>query len=628
MAKQQFKAEAQRLLDLMINSIYTNREIFIRELISNASDAIDKLYYRSLTDGNTGVNRDDFGIDIKTDKEARTVTISDNGIGMTKEELENNLGTIAKSGSLNFKQNMDKNEEIDIIGQFGVGFYSAFMVAKNVKVISKAFGEETAWCWESSGLDGFTVSEAVRDANGTTITMTLKDNTDDDNYDEFLNSSALAALVRKYSDYIRYPIRMDMIKYTYDEEAKESVEGFENRVVNSMVPIWKKQKSELKQEDYNNFFRDKFFEFSEPYRTIHFNTEGAATFNALLFVPGQVSPEYYTRSYKRGLKLYSNGVMIMEQCEDLLPEHFSFVRGLVDSQDLSLNISREMLQQDRQLQVIAGRIEKKVKSELVSMMKNDREKYEKFFNDYGFQLKYGCYNDYGTHKDFLQELIMFYSSTEKKLVTLEEYCARMKEDQKYIYYARGESIEKIEKMPQLEAAREKGYEILYMTENIDEFCAQSIFKVDDKEFRSVSSVETDTADDETKAALEKETEDKKDVIGFIKEALNEKVKDVRLSARLKSYPVCLTSEGMISLEMEKMFSDMPGEQKVKAERILEINPNHAIYKTLCTLHETDKDKLKLYADILYTQASLVEGLAPEDPVAYSNAICDLLADKM
>lgn len=628
MAKQQFKAEAQRLLDLMINSIYTNREIFIRELISNASDAIDKLYYRSLTDGNTGVNRDDFGIDIKTDKEARTVTISDNGIGMTKEELENNLGTIAKSGSLNFKQNMDKNEEIDIIGQFGVGFYSAFMVAKNVKVVSKAFGEETAWCWESSGLDGFTVSEAVRDANGTTITMTLKDNTDDDNYDEFLNTSALAALVRKYSDYIRYPIRMDMIKYTYDEEAKESVEGFENRVVNSMVPIWKKQKSELKQEDYNNFFRDKFFEFSEPYRTIHFNTEGAATFNALLFVPGQVSPEYYTRSYKRGLKLYSNGVMIMEQCEDLLPEHFSFVRGLVDSQDLSLNISREMLQQDRQLQVIAGRIEKKVKSELVSMLKNDRDKYEKFFKDYGFQLKYGCYNDYGTHKDFLQELIMFYSSTEKKLVTLEEYCARMKEDQKYIYYARGESIEKIEKMPQLEAAREKGYEILYMTENIDEFCAQSIFKVDDKEFRSVSSVETDTADDETKAALEKEAEDKKDVIGFIKETLNEKVKDVRLSARLKSYPVCLTSEGMISLEMEKMFSDMPGEQKVKAERILEINPNHAIYKTLCTLHETDKDKLKLYADILYTQASLVEGLAPEDPVAYSNAICDLLADKM
>ena len=622
MAKQQFKAEAQRLLDLMINSIYTNREIFIRELISNASDAIDKLYYRSLTDGNTGVNRDDFGIDIKTDKEARTVTISDNGIGMTKEELENNLGTIAKSGSLNFKQNMDKNEEIDIIGQFGVGFYSAFMVAKNVKVVSKAFGEETAWCWESSGLDGFTVSEAVRDANGTTITMTLKDNTDDDNYDEFLNTSALAALVRKYSDYIRYPIRMDMIKYTYDEEAKESVEGFENRVVNSMVPIWKKQKSELKQEDYNNFFRDKFFEFSEPYRTIHFNTEGAATFNALLFVPGQVSPEYYTRSYKRGLKLYSNGVMIMEQCEDLLPEHFSFVRGLVDSQDLSLNISREMLQQDRQLQVIAGRIEKKVKSELVSMLKNDRDKYEKFFKDYGFQLKYGCYNDYGTHKDFLQELIMFYSSTEKKLVTLEEYCARMKEDQKYIYYARGESIEKIEKMPQLEAAREKGYEILYMTENIDEFCAQSIFKVDDKEFRSVSSVETDTADDETKAALEKEAEDKKDVIGFIKETLNEKVKDVRLSA------VCLTSEGMISLEMEKMFSDMPGEQKVKAERILEINPNHAIYKTLCTLHETDKDKLKLYADILYTQASLVEGLAPEDPVAYSNAICDLLADKM
>lgn len=628
MEKQQFKAEAQRLLDLMINSIYTNQEIFIRELISNASDAIDKLYYHSLSDNNTGISREDFSIDIQTDKEARTLTISDNGIGMTREELENNLGTIAKSGSLNFKETAEKKEEIDIIGQFGVGFYSAFMVAKNVKVISKAYGAEKAYCWESSGLDGFIITECEREGHGTTIILSLKDSSSSEsNYDHYLDTGFLATLVTKYSDYIRYPIRMDMVKRDYDPEAEESKETIENQVINSMVPIWKKQKSELTSEDYKNFFREKFYEYSEPYRIIHFNTEGASTFNALLFIPGQVSPEYYTRSYKRGLKLYSNGVLIMEQCEDLLPEYFGFVRGIVDSQDLSLNISREMLQQDRQLKVIANRIEKKIKSELVSMMKNEREKYEKFFHDYGFQLKLGCYNDFGMHCDFLKELVMFYSSTEKKLVTLEEYRSRMKDEQKYIYYACGESIEKIEKMPQIEMAKEKGYEILYMTETVDEFCIQSIRQVDEKEFRSVSSVDTDTADEETKATVEKEAEEKKDMFGFLKEALGDKVKDVRLSTRLKSYPVCLTNDGFISIEMEKMMNAMPGDQKVKAERVLEINPNHPIYKTLCSLYEKDKDKLKAYTEILYTQASLVEGLTLEDPIAYSNAICDLLAEK-
>ncbi|MEG1869311.1 MAG: molecular chaperone HtpG [Oscillospiraceae bacterium] len=630
MAIQEFKAEAQRLMDLMINSIYTNKEIFLRELISNSSDAIDKLYYHSLKDDNTGIGRDQFYIRIDLDEQARTMTFSDNGIGMTKEELESNLGTIAKSGSLGFKNSIEKNEDIDIIGQFGVGFYSAFMVAQNVKVISKAYGSDTAYCWQSSGLEGFEITEADKETNGTIITLTLKENNDDDNYDKFLESYYVSSLVKKYSDYIRYPIKMDMVKYNYnkdkpDEEAEEEIV---EETVNSMVPLWKKQKSEITEEEYLSFFKDKFYEYAKPSRIIHFSTEGAATFNALLYIPSQLPPEYYTKNYQKGLKLYSNGVLIMDRCEDLLPDHFSFVKGIVDSQDLSLNISREMLQQDRQLKIIAGRIEKKIKSELESMMNNDREAYDKFFKDYGYGIKFGVYNEYGKNSELLKDLIMFHSSTEKKLVTLKEYCDRMKEDQKYIYYACGESIDKIDKMPQMEMVRDKGYEVLYMTDNVDEFTVQILHSCEEKEFRNVSKADLDSSTEEEKAALEKQTEDNSDLFSFLKEALKDKVKDVCLSAKLKSYPVCLSAEGEISIEMEKMINQMPGDQKIKAEKVLEINPNHPIYTTLCNLLENDKDKLKDYANILYTQAQLIEGVAIDDPVAYSNAICNLLTDKI
>lgn len=634
MKMKQFKAESKRLLDLMINSIYTHKEIFLRELISNASDAIDKLYYHALSDGNTGLNRDDFSIRLDLDKENRTLTITDNGCGMTKEELENNLGVIAKSGSLAFKQENEAKEEIDIIGQFGVGFYSAFMVASNVKVYSKAYGAEEAWVWESNGAEGYTVEPCEKESNGTQIVLTIKEDTEDEKYSEFLESYRIQELVRKYSDYIRYPIRMEVEKSRMkeqpegeeaDEEKAPEYETYtEVETLNSMVPIWRKNKNELTDEDYNSFYKEKFFDYSDPLKVIHTYTEGAATYHALLFIPAKAPYNYYTRDYEKGLKLYASGVLIMDSCKDLLSDHFSFVKGLVDSEDLSLNISREMLQHDRQLKVIASRLEKKIKSELLSMLKNDREKYEEFFKNFGLQLKYGVYNGFGANKELLQDLLLFYSSSEQKLVTLEEYVSRMKEDQKYIYYAGGESREQIERLPQTELVKEKGYEILYLTDDVDEFALQMMHDYSEKEFKSVSASDLDLDTEEEKKEFEKQAEENKDLLTFMKDALDGKVKAVVLSKRLKSHPVCLSNEGMLSIEMEKVLNAMPNDQKVKAERVLEINASHPIFEKLAKLYAEDQEKLKTYAQLLYTQAELIEGMPVEDPVAFSNAVCELM----
>ena len=634
MKMKQFKAESKRLLDLMINSIYTHKEIFLRELISNASDAIDKLYYHALSDGNTGLNRDDFSIELAIDKENRTLTITDNGCGMTKEELENNLGVIAKSGSLAFKQENEAKEDIDIIGQFGVGFYSAFMVAANVKVYSRAYGADEAYVWESNGAEGYTVEPCEKASNGTQIVLTIKEDTEDEKYSEFLESYRVHELVRKYSDYIRYPIRMEVEKSRMkeqpegeeaDEEKAPEYETYtEVETLNSMVPIWRKNKNELTDEDYNSFYKEKFFDYSDPLKVIHTYTEGAATYHALLFIPAKAPYNYYTRDYEKGLKLYASGVLIMDSCKDLLPDHFSFVKGLVDSEDLSLNISREMLQHDRQLKVIASRLEKKIKSELLSMLKNDREKYEEFFKNFGLQLKYGVYNGFGANKELLQDLLLFYSSSEQKLVTLEEYVSRMKEDQKYIYYAGGESREQIERLPQTELVKDKGYEILYLTDDVDEFALQMMHDYSEKEFKSVSASDLDLDTEEEKKEFEKQTEENKDLLTFMKDALDGKVKAVVLSKRLKSHPVCLSNEGMLSIEMEKVLNAMPNDQKVKAERVLEVNASHPIFEKLSKLYAEDQEKLKTYAQLLYTQAELIEGMPVEDPVAFSNAVCELM----
>ena len=634
MKMKQFKAESKRLLDLMINSIYTHKEIFLRELISNASDAIDKLYYHALSDGNTGLNRDDFSIELAIDKENRTLTITDNGCGMTKEELENNLGVIAKSGSLAFKQENEAKEDIDIMGQFGVGFYSAFMVAANVKVYSRAYGADEAYVWESNGAEGYTVEPCEKASNGTQIVLTIKEDTEDEKYSEFLESYRVQELVRKYSDYIRYPIRMEVEKSRMkeqpegeeaDEEKAPEYETYtEVGTLNSMVPIWRKNKNELTDEDYNSFYKEKFFDYSDPLKVIHTYTEGAATYHALLFIPAKAPYNYYTRDYEKGLKLYASGVLIMDSCKDLLPDHFSFVKGLVDSEDLSLNISREMLQHDRQLKVIASRLEKKIKSELLSMLKNDREKYEEFFKNFGLQLKYGVYNGFGANKELLQDLLLFYSSSEQKLVTLEEYVSRMKEDQKYIYYAGGESREQIERLPQTELVKDKGYEILYLTDDVDEFALQMMHDYSEKEFKSVSASDLDLDTEEEKKEFEKQTEENKDLLTFMKDALDGKVKAVVLSKRLKSHPVCLSNEGMLSIEMEKVLNAMPNDQKVKAERVLEVNASHPIFEKLSKLYAEDQEKLKTYAQLLYTQAELIEGMPVEDPVAFSNAVCELM----
>mgnify|MGYP001630195819 FL=1 len=633
MRTKQFKAESKRLLELMINSIYTHREIFLRELISNASDAIDKLYYHSLSENLTGLSRDDFSIELALDKDARTLTITDNGCGMTKDELESNLGTIAKSGSLAFKQEEDgeHKEDIDIIGQFGVGFYSAFMVASRVTVYSRPYGSDEAWKWESRGVEGYTIEPCEMDGHGTKIVLTLKENEGEENYDEFLDPHRVSALVKRYSDYIRYPIRMDMparrLKEGCPEDKPEYEDYTEHETLNSMVPIWKKNKSELKDEDYNNFYKEKYFDFEDPALVIHSSTEGAATYNALLFIPARAPFNYYSRDYEKGLQLYASGVLIMDRCADLLPDCFSFVKGLVDSQDLSLNISREMLQHDRQLKVIAGRLEKKIHSELLSMLKNDRDQYEKFWKNFGLQLKFGVYNDYGAKKDLLQDLLLFHSSSEEKLVTLSEYVGRMKESQKYIYYACGETVEKIGLLPQTELLRDQGYEILYLTDDVDEFALRMLFKYEDKEFKSVADKDLGLETEEEKEEIKKQNEENKDLLGFLRDALDGKVKEVRLSSRLKSHPVCLSSDGMVSLEMEKVLSAMPGEQKPKAERVLEVNASHPVFAAMRKLYadEGGRDRLKQYASLLYSQALLIEGMSIDDPVAFSNAICDLMS---
>ncbi len=624
MRKKQFKAESKRILDLMINSIYTHNEIFLRELISNASDACDKLYYNALKNGNTGLDRNSLAIDIKLNKDDRTITISDKGCGMSADELENNLGTIARSGSLDFKTENEKRDDIEIIGQFGVGFYSAFMVAKSVKVVSKAFGSDKAYCWESKGADGYTIEECEKAENGTDITLVLKDNTDDEDYDEYLEEYKIKSIVKKYSDYIRYPIRMDVEK-TRKIEGKDEFETYiENEVLNSMVPIWRKSSSQLTEEDYNNFYMDKFYDYEKPLKVIHSSVEGNATYNMMLFIPSKAPYNYYTKDYEKGLQLYSNGVLIMEKCADLLPDYFSFVKGLVDSQDLSLNISREMLQHDRQLKIISTNIEKKIKSELLSMLKNDRDNYEKFFKSFGLQIKFGIYNNFGMNKDVLQDLIMFHSSSENKLVSLEEYVSRMKEDQKYIYYASGESVAKIEQLPQIELLKDKGFEVLFLTDDVDEFAIKMLMKYNDKEFKSISEGDLGIETEEEKKENAKKSEDNKELFNIMKEALQDKVKEVRLSTRLKSHPVCLSTEGGISLEMEKVLSQMPNnEQGIKAQKILEINANHPIFNKLVSM-KNDKEKLNSYAQILYNQALLIEGFSIEDPVAFSNAICELM----
>ena len=632
MAKKQFKAESKRLLDLMINSIYTHKEIFLRELISNASDAVDKLYYKTITEGDTGISRDDFGIRIEADRENRTLRIIDNGMGMTREELEKNLGTIAKSGSLDFKSEMDKKDEIDIIGQFGVGFYSAFMVSDKVSVLSRAYGSDEAYMWESSGADGYTITEAEKDSNGTEITLTLKEDTDDENYSEYLDTYKIKSLITKYSDYIRYPIQMMVEKNRLKpgcEDKKPEEQEYETyqelETLNSMVPLWKKNKSEIKDEDYNEFYKDKFYDFTDPAKVIHTDVEGVVSYTALLFIPGQAPFNYYTKDYEKGLQLYSSGVLIMDKCPDLLPDYFSFVKGLVDSQDLSLNISREMLQHDRQLRAIAQRLEKKIKSELLSMLKTDREKYISFFKNFGLQLKYGLYDSFGANKETLKDLLMFYSSTEKALVTLSEYVSRMKHEQKYIYYASGETVEQIDRLPQTELLKEKGYEILYLTDSIDEFALQVMREFDEKQFKSVSGEDLDIEESkEEKEAAEKQAEESKDLLEFMKESLDGKVSEVKLSHRLKSHPVCLTSKGGLSIEMEKVLNAMPTDEKVQAERVLEINAKHPVLEKLKKEYDTDKDTVKKYTALLYDQARLIEGLPIEDPVEFSNAVCELM----
>lgn len=626
MAKKQFKAESKRLLDLMINSIYTHKEIFLRELISNASDAIDKLYYRSLTEGSTGLSRDDFSIRIEPDKEARTLKITDNGMGMTKEELEKNLGTIAKSGSLDFKAEMEKKDEVDIIGQFGVGFYSAFMVSDKVTVVSKAFGEEQAYQWESAGADGYTIRECEKEGNGTEITLQLKEDTEDENYGQYLETYQIKNLISKYSDYIRYPIQMMVEHQKLKEGTENEYESYsELETLNSMVPLWKKNKSELKEEDYNQFYKEKFYDYTDPAKVIHTNVEGVVSYTSLLFIPGQAPYNYYTKEFEKGLQLYSSGVLIMEKCPDLLPDYFSFVRGLVDSQDLSLNISREMLQHDRQLKAIAQRLEKKIKSELLSMLNTDRDKYVEFFKNFGLQLKFGMYDKFGANKDAVKDLVMFYSSSEKALVTLSEYVSRMKPDQKYIYFASGESTDKIDKLPQTELLKDKGYEILYLTDDVDEFALQMLRAFEEKEFKSVSADDLEIEESkEEKEAAEKQAEESKDMLECMKEALGDKVSEVRLSQRLKSHPVCLTAKGGLSIEMEKVLNSMPVDQKIQAERVLEINAKHPILETLSKTYKEDQEKVKTYAKLLYDQALMIEGLPVEDPVAFSNAVCELM----
>lgn len=622
----QFKSESKRLMDMMINSIYTHKEIFLREIISNASDAIDKLYFRSLTDQSVGINAGDFEITIKLDKQNRTILVSDNGCGMSEEELDKNLGTIAKSGSLAFKNENEKTENVDIIGQFGVGFYSAFMVSDKVVVESLAFGADKAYRWSSSGAEGYTIEPCDKDTVGTTVTMHIKEDNGDEKYSEYLDQYKISELIKKYSDYIRHPIKMAF-------ETKKAVEGKEGefedvteiRTLNSMIPLWKKKKSEVKDEDYNNFYKEKFFDFEDPAKIIHTSTEGQATFNALMFIPARTPFDYYTKDYEKGLQLYSRGVLIMDKCADLLPDYFSFVKGLVDSEDLSLNISREMLQHDGQLKLIAKTLEKKIKTELEKMLKNEREAYEKFFKSFGVQLKFGIYNGYGMNKDLLKDLLIFVSSSEKKYVTLKEYKERMKDTQNDIYYACGETVEKIEMLPQCDSVKEKGFEVLYLTENVDEFALKMMADYDGKKFVNICDEQFDLESEDEKKALEQKNIDNKEMFEEIKNAIGDSVNAVRFTSKLKNHPVCLTSEGGISLEMEKTLNSMPGnEQGIKAQIVLEINAEHPIGEKLISLYKDDKETLKKYSKLLYDEACLIGGRSLNDPAEHSRLVSELM----
>lgn len=633
MRTKQFKSESKKLMDMMINSIYTHKEIFLRELISNASDALDKLYFRSLTDNSVGIAPDDFEIRIELDKDARTLKIIDNGCGMTEDELDKNLGTIAKSGSFAFKQENEKKENVDIIGQFGVGFYSAFMVSDKVTVESKAFGSDEAFRWESSGADGYTVEPCDKEKAGTTVTLHIKEAEGDENYDEYLDQYRISALVKKYSDYIRHPIKMDFVtkepipkKDGEEDKPTEYRDVTELRTLNSMIPLWKKAKSEIQPEDYNNFYKEKFYDYDDPARVIHTKTEGQATYSALMFIPKHPPFDYYTKEYEKGLQLYSKGVLIMDKCADLLPDYFSFVKGLVDSEDLSLNISREMLQHDGQLKLIAKTLEKKIKSELEKMLKDEREKYEEFFKAFGIQLKFGIYNEYGMHKDTLKDLLLFVSSNEKKYVSLKEYVSRMKEGQDTVYYACGETAEKIEMLPQCDAVKDKGYEILYFTENVDEFAIKMLGEFDGKKFMNICDDQLDLDTEDEKKALDTENEASKDMFAFMKESIGDKINSVRFTSKLKQHPVCITSEGGISLEMEKTLNAMPGaeQNQVKAQLVLEINKDHPIAEKIKALYDNDKDLLSKYAKLLYDEGCLIGGTAVADPVEHSRLVCELM----
>ena len=634
MAKKQFRTESKRILDLMVNSIYTNKEIFLRELISNASDAIDKLYFRSLTDQSVGMSRSDFAIDLAIDKDARTLTVSDNGIGMTAEELEKNLGTIAHSGSLDFTKNNEPSDEIDIIGQFGVGFYSAFMVADRISVTSRAFGADSANRWESEGGDGYTVSPAEKETAGTEIVLHLKENTKHDKFDEFLDPWRVSSIVKRYSDYIRYPIRMEM-EHQQRKETEEKDENGNPKVeyettksvdtLNSMVPIWKRNKKDVTDEEYKSFYKEKFYDYAEPLRVIHQKAEGTTEYQALLYIPSHAEFNYYSKDFERGLQLYSSGVMIMERCADLLPEYFGFVKGLVDSEDLSLNISREMLQHDRQLTLIRTALEKRIKRELSDMLEKSREDYEKFWNTFGLTIKFGIYQSYGANRGQLEDLLLFRRASDGKLVTLKEYADAMPEGQKYCYYAAGESFEKLSKLPQTELLRDKGYDLLCLTDTVDEFLFQILHSYSEKDFRSVSSGDLGLESDEEKAEQEKLEGEYKELFDCMKEALGDRVTEVRLSSSLKTHPVCLTAKGAVSLEMEKVLNTMPGsEQKVKAQRVLELNGGHPVFEALKALWPEQKEKVATYAELLYDQALLIEGLSVEDPIRFSNAICELM----
>lgn len=626
MKKREFKTESKRVLDLMINSIYTNKEIFLRELISNASDALDKLYYLSLTNKDIKVKKNDLEIKIDLDKEARTLTITDNGCGMTEDELENNLGVIAESGSLHFKEENDGKDDVNIIGQFGVGFYSAFMVSDKVVVESKSYKEEDSHIWESTGVDGYTISKGKKETTGTKITLYLKKDTEDYNYSDFLTEYKIRSIIKKYSDYISYPIKM-MVENTRKKEDSDEYETYtEEATLNSMVPLWKKDKKNIKNEEYNNFYQDRFHDYEEPLKVLHFNMEGNVNFTALLFIPSHAPYDFYSKEYEKGLALYTNGVLIMDKCSDLLPDYFSFVKGVIDTEDIPLNISRETLQDNKNIKLIAKSIESKIKKELLSMLSDERDKYEEFYKAFGMGLKFGIYNDYGINKDKLSDLVMFYSSKDKKLTTLKEYTERMKEGQESIYYACGESVDKIDMMPQVESVKDK-YEVLYLTEYVDEFTIITLAEYEGKKFVNVSSENTDISTEEEKKHINEINDNNKDMLSSMKDLLGDSVKEVKFTSKLKNHPVCLTTEGEVSTSMEKVINSMPTGEKIKASEVLEINSNHKIANKLKELYKDNKEEFEKYTKVIYFEARLIEGLPIDNPTEMSNLMCDIMADK-